>query len=652
MEGRDKAFKNFATEKDPLIKVQLWEIYRIKRNLVKILNRTSKREFYATFFEENKTNLKRTWEGIRDIVNLSKKSKISITSLNYKGELKSNPDDMTKALNDFFVNIGNMVEQKIPQGNKHYVSYMDERVLNSFFIAPVETNEIIDMINKLNTNKACGPNSIPSKILKNHSNILADPVKILLNRSIIDGNFPEMLKKADVCPIYKKNDKTKCENYRPISLLSNLSKLYERAMHTRIYEFLEASNVFYNFQFGFRKKYSTNHALLSIVEEIRENLDNKTFACGVFIDLEKAFDTVNHTILLGKLEHYGIRGVANDWFRSYLTSRKQRVKLNNVTSNYLDITCGVPQGSILGPLLFLLYINDMNRAVKHSTIHHFADDTNLLCKEKNPKILRIKMNQDLNLIFQWLCANRLSLNVAKTEFIIFKPPRMNISERFTLKLNGTTLLESTKIKYLGIIIDGRLTWKHHIYELRKKLNKSVGIIYKMKNLAPLRVLISLYYALFHSHLNYGLCVWGNASQQELHHIFLAQKKIIRIITNSDFLANTDPLFEKTGILKLEDIFKLQMASLMWDFENGALPQCFSRYFTKVNQRHSHSTRFASSNKFSTTQGFNTNVHGKTMFKYQGSRLWNSILDLPFYHSNIKKATFRKKYKSHLSSFYK
>ena len=134
--------------------------------------------------------------------------------------------------------------------------------------------------------------------------------------------------------------------------------------------------------------------------------------------------------------------------------------------------------------------------------------------------------------------------------------------------------------------------------------------------------------------------------------FSGPKKIIRIITNSDFLANTDPLFEKTGILKLEDIFKLQMASLMWDFENGALPQCFSRYFTKVNQRHSHSTRFASSNKFSTTQGFNTNVHGKTMFKYQGSRLWNSILDLPFYHSNIKKATFRKKYKSHLSSFYK
>ena len=484
-----------------------------------------------------------------------------------------------------------------------------------------------------------------------HSKTLADPIKTLLNLSIINGNFPELLKKADVCPIYKKNDKTRCENYRPISLLSNLSKLYERAMHTRIYDFLEQSNVFYKFQFGFRKKYSTNHALLSIVEEIRESLDNKSFACGVFIDLEKAFDTVNHNILLGKLEHYGIRGIANDWFRSYLTSRKQRVKLGCEKSDYLDITCGVPQGSILGPLLFLLYIHDMNKAVKHSCIHHFADDTNLLCKDKDLKILRKKMNEDLKLIFEWLCANRLSLNVAKTEFIIFKPPRMKLEERVTLKLNGTTLLESTKIKYLGIILDDRLTWKHHIYELRKKLNKSIGIIYKMKNLAPLKIILSLYYALFHSHLNYGICVWGNASEQELHHIYLSQKKVIRILTNSDYLANTAPLFAKTGILKLDDIFKLQMAALMWDFENGTLPQCFSNYFTKVNQRHNYSTRLANSNKLQTNLRVNTDSHGKTMFKFQGSRLWNTILDLPFYHSNIKRATFRKKYKSHLSSSY-
>ena len=181
------------------------------------------------------------------------------------------------------------------------------------------------------------------------------------------------------------------------------------------------SDAFYKLQFGFRKKFSTNHALLSIIEEIRSKLDNKHFSCGVFVDLEKAFDTVNHNILLTKLHHYGIRGIANTWFSSYLSNRKQKVSLNGVSSPFLDVVCGVPQGSILGPLLFLIYINDMNIAIKNSIVHHFADDTNLLYSHKDPKILRLKMNEDLKLLFTWLCANRLSLNVSKTEFILFKP---------------------------------------------------------------------------------------------------------------------------------------------------------------------------------------------------------------------------------------
>ena len=156
-------------------------------------------------------------------------------------------------------------------------------------------------------------------------------------------------------------------------------------MHTRVYDFLEQCDVIYKFQFGFRKKYSTNHSLLSIVENIRDKLDNKTFSCGVFVDLEKAFDTVNHSILLKKLDHYGIRGQANKWFSSYFSRRQQKVSLNGESSNYSKISCGVPQGSILGPLLFLLYINDMHCAMKNSLVHHFADDTNLLCSNKDPK---------------------------------------------------------------------------------------------------------------------------------------------------------------------------------------------------------------------------------------------------------------------------
>ena len=307
---------------------------------------------------------------------------------------------------------------------------------------------------------------------------------------------------------------------------------------------------FYEKQFGFRKKYSTNHALLNIVEGIREKLDNKTFACGVFIDLEKAFDTVNHQILLKILEHYGIRGTANKWFASYLSSRRQKVRLDDTYSEFKNVSCGVPQGSILGPLIFLIYINDMRNAVRHSVVHHFADDTNLLCSDKEPSQLRQKMNEDLKQIFEWLCSNRLSLNVSKTEFIIFKPPKKIPYERITLKLNGITLYESSKIRYLGLIIDDRLTWKHHISELSKKLNMSIGILFKMKKLCPKRVLMSLYFSLVHSYLNYGTCMWGNANEIHLNKIRVLQKTVVRIIANVEYNVNSSRLFKKRKILKL------------------------------------------------------------------------------------------------------
>ena len=238
-------------------------------------------------------------------------------------------------------------------------------------------------------------------------------------------------------------------------------------MHTRLQEFLENTNQIYDLQFGFRKKHSTNHAILSIIEDIRQDLDNKTYTCGVFIDLEKAFDTVNHKLLLDKLKHYGVSGTANKWLESYLSNRKERVKFNGENSEYLSVTCGVPQGSILGPLLFLIYINDMHQAVKYSKMHHFAADTYLKCSDKNDRLLKNKMNKDLALLFDWLCSNRLSLNVSKTEFIVFKPPKKKLETRFTLKLNRIVLYESKKIRYLGLIVDDKLSWKFHIYELRK-----------------------------------------------------------------------------------------------------------------------------------------------------------------------------------------
>ena len=206
------------------------------------------------------------------------------------------------------------------------------------------------------------------------------------------GVFPSVLKTAKVVPVFKKDSKLNYSNYRPISLLSNIEKILEKLMYRRLYAFLDYNNIIYDLQFGFRQKYSTSHAFINITENIRKALDDGNIGCGVFVDLQKAFDTVDHQILLAKLNHYGIRGVSNDWFKSCLSNRNQYVSINGYES---AINCGVPQGSVLGPLLFLLYINELNQAIKFCKVHHFADDTNLLCLSNSIKKLSRLVNADL-----------------------------------------------------------------------------------------------------------------------------------------------------------------------------------------------------------------------------------------------------------------
>ena len=208
--------------------------------------------------------------------------------------------------------------------------------------------------------------------------------------SFITGQFPTKARKAHIIPSYKKGDKSECSNYRPISLLPNISKIIEKDMYTRLYNFLEKNNCLCKKQFRFRNSHSINHALIGITEKIRESLDNNEYSCGVFLDFERAFNTVNHNILLKKLHHYGTIGITNNWFKSYLNNRTQQTKVNDSISEKIEITYGVPQESILGPLLFVAYINDLHDAVTHSLIHHFADDTNVLyCNKSLKKIINI-----------------------------------------------------------------------------------------------------------------------------------------------------------------------------------------------------------------------------------------------------------------------
>ena len=312
-------------------------------------------------------------------------------------------------------------------------------------------------------------------------------------------------------------------------------------MFKRVYEFLESNKCIYKLQFGFRAKHSTNHTLVNITETIREALDSKRIAGGVFVDLQKAFDTVNHEILLQKLGYYGIRGTVNDWFVSYLSGRTQYVSLLGYKSTVLHIRHGVPQGSVLGPLLFLIYLNDLHNAIKYSKVYHFADDTNLLNISDSPNKLQKQLNIDLKLLYKWLLANKISLNCAKTEFIIFHKPGHKPTFDFRIKMNGHRVRPSDHIKYLGIYLDSTLSGHSHCENLTKKLKRANGMLSKIRHYVPATELRSIYYAIFSSHMVYGSQVWGQSITTHTEKVFKLQNRAIRIISFADFRADVQTI---------------------------------------------------------------------------------------------------------------
>ena len=417
--------------------------FKCYRNKLNHLLKLSKTNYYKEYFTNNKGRTKEIWKGIKQLICLKSKGSNSPNKLIIDGHEIKNDKAIADELNKFFSNIGKNLASTIPKPNLPYNYYLDKPQASSFFLSPVSLTEIENIIMSLKLTKTCGPFSIPTSILKILKSVLAIPLQLLFNYSFYSGTVPDQFKVARVVPIHKKGSTRLVSNYRPISLLSIFNKLIEKLMYNRIISFLEKFSILYNNQFGFRSKHSTTQALLLLTDKIQRSIDRGMFCSGIFLDLCKAFDTVNHRILLTKLEYYGIRGVSNDWFASYLSNRRQFVSLNGINSDYQTITCGVPQGSVLGPLLFLLYINDMPKCSNILEFHLFADDTNLFLNNPNIINLETDLNTELEKVSQWLYANKLSLNIDKTSFVVFHSPQRRILHNMNLRISNTSIKSDT-----------------------------------------------------------------------------------------------------------------------------------------------------------------------------------------------------------------
>ena len=432
------------------------------------------------------------------------------------------------------------------------------------------------------------------------------------------------MKISKVIPTFKdKGSDLDFNNYRPISLLSNINKIIEKIMHERLLSFLEKFNCIYGLQYGLRTGHSTNHCLFDLTENIRKAIDENKYAVGVFVDLQKAFDTVDHTILLNKLYHYGIRGTSNEWFKSYLTNRTQFVTINGTDSDIRSMEFGVPQGSVLGPLLFLLYINDLHNCIKYSTVRHFADDTNLLLVNSSLKQLKKHINIDLRCLSTWLKANKISLNVSKTEILIFRHVNKPINYDLRIKLDGKRLYPSNYVKYLGLLIDPHLNWSFHTKSLASKLTRAAGMLAKVRHFVDKPTLRNIYFGIFSSLLTYGSQIWGQHKNFHVQRIIKLQDKAIRIINFADYHAPTSELYKTTKILKFSDNITLNNYLYVHDSFTRRVPSPLQGNFKYIHDTHNHHTRNSKMQcvKLPISRTIEYGIHSIIS---QSARSWNSL----------------------------
>ena len=406
-----------------------------------------------------------------------------------------------------------------------------------------------------------------------HQNVLNNiSLTIICNQSIREGEFPHDMKTADVSPLHKNKERLMVTNYRPISLLITLSEILEKIVYSRVYNFLVETDQLYQSQYGFRSGHSCQNAISELIGTILKNQEENKLTIGVFIDLSKAFDTLSHDILLRKLYKYGIRGTTLNWFESYLSNRSMRVKIqNNIGemeySTYYPLTYGTPQGSCLGPLLFLIFINDLHYSVTYGTSLLFADDTTILHSHKNLRYLKWTVETDLSNLMDWFKANKLTLNLDKTVCILFNSKAKAI--KLNLNIGDYILQTSETVKFLGVWIDEKLAWTKHISLIMMKLKQNMHLLRLSNKFLSKDTKKLIYYAHILSHINYGILVWGNMIRQDTFtKLQKIMNKCFKLITGQE---PTPMNFKSERMLRLKDLIGIENKKLGYQLNNHLLP---------------------------------------------------------------------------------
>jgi len=638
-------------------------MYAAQRNKYNTLLRQSKQKYYGDNFTKNIKNSKRTWQILKEAANLNKSSS-TIEQINKNGTLLTDPSDIANEFNDFFTNIGLKISESVKPTNikpEHYMPQLDN--IANMDLGTTSQTHICDIIKSLHPKNSCDIDGISTKLLKDLAIEISYPLAHIFKLSLENGVFPARLKSSRTVPIFKAGDVELCDNYRPIALLSTLSKVLEKMVSVQLVNHLDRNKILYEHQYGFQRNKSTEHSIIHALNYIGNALNDNKYCIGVFFDLKKAFDVCSHDILLMKLNKMGITGVALDWFKSYLSERTQLVDINGNFSRLRKIKISILQGSILGPILFLCFINDLYRVTDLLTLM-FADDTFSLDCGNDLNDLISTVNREINKMAVWFRVNKLAVNISKTKYIIFRMRGKNVDENTPSLVYDenepntpydpslVTPLEryhDTHIKtdcrsykLLGIHLDEHLSLNAHTNHIVSKLSRSLYCIKQAKHIIPARGLKSLYFALIHSHLTYCTSIMSCITQKNKQKIIKIQKKAIRIMTNSAYNAHTNPLFKKHQILPYDLIIKQSQLTFMHTVVHNLAPSSFANTWI-INADRDPGLNLRNANDFYLPQP-RTETFKKSTY-YALPATWNSLT--PYIKLQPNKITFKWALKAHL-----
>ena len=537
---------------------KIHEKYIKFRNAVTFETRKAKSEYYQRQYDNCKENQNEKWCFVNRVLKKSSKADTDPTFLEVDDRKIASPKELAENFNNYFSSIGKGLTENLPQPITDFRSFLkvDESGVPFEFTA-ISSDHTLDVIRSMSGKKAIGYDGIPMQIIKENDLILSPVITHMINLVIKCSTFPDKQKIARVKPLHKKGDRFNVNNYRPISILTSISKITEKILTFQIRCHLELNNLLTDCQFGFRESRSTTLAISRLMEKLYHNFNNAEITQGIFIDFTKAFDTIDHNILLQKLPYYNFRPSACQLLSSYLSDRKQFVKIKDQASGMKNISIGVPQGSVLGPVLFLIFINDLINSAPKLEYILFADDTNIF--SNNPRFL----NSEFQKIVDWCTANRIILNCSKTFQTIFKSPNRQLPNQddYIVNLNNSELATIDSTKFLGIELDCNITFKKHIAQVCKKLNYVILLMRAVRSYLDEKMMVNIYYSFFYPHLIYGLEFWGHAADCYLDEVYLLQKTALRIILKIPPRGHVTSQFEILKIMPIKMLFKYRFLIL-------------------------------------------------------------------------------------------